>query len=174
MGRKSTIADNIYLLARENINLTREQASEEMDFISKDRIERIERGEALPHPEEILAMSKAYQDPYLCNLYCSKECLIGQQYVPEITLKDLSSIVLKLVNAIYNVEEQKRRIIEISADGELTDDEYVDFAEFQTNLERLSIATEALQLWKENLEAQRRIDPKKLEQALIQAKEHCR
>jgi transcriptional regulator with XRE-family HTH domain len=174
MGRKSTIADNIYLSARENINLTREQASERMSFVSKDRIERIERGEALPHPDELLAMSEAYQDPYLCNQYCSNECPIGQQYVPEITIKDLSPIVLKLVDAIYNVDEQKRRIIAITADGELTDDEYADFAEIQTNLERLSIATEALQLWKENLEAKGRINPSKLEQALKQVKEYIR
>ena len=172
MGRKSTIADNIYLSARENVNLTREQASERMSFVSKDRIERIERGETLPHPEELLAMSKAYQNPYLCNQYCSNECPIGQQYVPEITLKDLSPIVLKLVDAIYSVDEQKRRIIEITADGELTDDEYADFAEIQTILERLSIATEALQLWKENLESKGRINPGKLEQALRQVKEY--
>lgn len=170
MGRKSTIADNIYLSARENVNLTREQASEKMGFVSKDRIERIERGEALPHPDELLAMSEAYQDPYLCNLYCSNECPIGQQYVPEITIKDLSPIVLKLVDAIYSADDQKRRIIEITADGELTDDEYADFAEIQMNLERLSIATEALQLWKENLESKGKINPKKLEQALKHVK----
>lgn len=171
MGRKSTIADNVYLSARENVNLTREQASEKMGFVSKDRIERIERGETLPHPDELLAMAEAYHDPYLCNWYCSNECSIGQQYIPEVTVRDLSPIVLKLLDAIYKVNSHKRRIIEITA---VTDDEYADFAAIQTSLEQLSIATEALRLWKENLESKARINPDKLEQALKQYKEHVR
>lgn len=174
MGRKSTIADNVYISARENVNLTREQASEKMGFVSKDRIERIERGETLPHPDELLAMAEAYHDPYLCNWYCSNECPIGQQFVPEVTVRDLSPIVLKLLDAIYKVNSHKRRIIEITADGELTDDEYADFAAIQTSLEQLSLATEALRLWKDNLESKARINPDKLKQAIKQFNEYIR
>ena len=31
-------------------------------------------------------MSKKYKQPDLCNYYCSQECPIGKQYVPEIQM----------------------------------------------------------------------------------------
>ena len=43
MGRKSSIKNkNIYLKSREESNLTRQEASELMDFVSEGRIEKIE------------------------------------------------------------------------------------------------------------------------------------
>ena len=56
MGRKSTKENkNIYHISRENVGLTREAASEQLGFISADRIEKIENGKSAPHPDEILA-----------------------------------------------------------------------------------------------------------------------
>lgn len=83
---------NIYQLSREALGLTREAAAEKLEFLSPDRIEKIENEKSLPHPEEILTMADAYKNPSLCNCYCSHECPIGQQYVPEIQIKDLSQI----------------------------------------------------------------------------------
>lgn len=89
MGRKSTKENkNIYQTSREAVNMTREAASEALTFISPDRIVKIESEKSLPHPDEILAMAECYKDPGLCNYYCSHECPIGQEYVPEIRMKD--------------------------------------------------------------------------------------
>ena len=64
MGRKSTKENkNIYQITREEADLTREEASELMDFISSDRIEKIESEKSASHPEEILAMADAYKKP---------------------------------------------------------------------------------------------------------------
>ena len=42
MGRKSTKENkNIYQITREEVDLTREEASELKDFVSSDRIEKI-------------------------------------------------------------------------------------------------------------------------------------
>ena len=45
-------------MCRESAGLTREAAAEVLEFVSADRIEKIESGKSLPHPEEILAMAK--------------------------------------------------------------------------------------------------------------------
>ena len=129
MGKRSTKENkNIYQLRRENMDWTRERASEQLAFISADRIEKIESEKSLPHPDEILAMSKCYKSPDLCNYYCSHECPIGQEYVPEVKMKDLSQIVLEMLASLNNLVKEKERLIEISADGEITEDEYRDLA----------------------------------------------
>ena len=98
MGRKSTKENkNIYQTSREAAGLTRESAAELLEYISSDRIEKIESEKSLPHPDEILAMADCYKNPSLCNYYCSHECPIGQEYVPEVKLKDLSQITLEML-----------------------------------------------------------------------------
>ena len=75
MGRKSGKSDaekTPYEKAREKCGLTREKASERMDYISADRIEKIENGRASANPEDVLAMAEAYDDSLLCNYYCSR------------------------------------------------------------------------------------------------------
>ena len=62
MGRKSTKENkNIYQISRENAELTREVAAEALEFISSDRIEKIENEKSYPHPDEILAMADCYE-----------------------------------------------------------------------------------------------------------------
>ena len=107
MGRKSTKENkNIYQISREEQNLTREAAASLMEFISSDRIEKIENEKSYPHPDEILAMADCYKNPSLCNYYCSHECPIGQDSVPEITLKDLSQIVLETLASLNAMEKE--------------------------------------------------------------------
>ena len=94
-GRTSTKENKTeYQLRREALGYSRDKASELMDFVSADRLEKIENEVSPPRPEEILAMSNAYQDPELCNYFCSVQCPIGQKYVPSVKIRDLSEIVL--------------------------------------------------------------------------------
>lgn len=72
-------------------------------------------------------MARAYKKPSLCNYYCSHECPIGQEYVPEVEVKELSSIVLEMLASLNSVHKQKDRLIEIAADGKITGDEIVLF-----------------------------------------------
>ena len=126
MGKKSTKENkNIYQIFREEQNLTRDKASELMEFISPDRIEKIESEKSLPHPDEILVMADAYKMPELCNYFCSHECPIGQKYIPEIKAKDLSQIVLELLSGLNAISKEKDRMVDISVDGEITEDEYL-------------------------------------------------
>lgn len=144
---------NIYFSRREELKLTRDQASELLESIPPERIEKIENERVEPHPEEILIMAQKYKSPELCNYYCSNQCPIGQQYVPEVKIQDLSQIVLKMVDSLNTVQDNQRRLISITADGIVDDSEIDDFVSIQEELEKISITVEALQLWTEQMVA---------------------
>lgn len=144
---------NIYFQRREELGLTRDKASELLESIPPERIEKIENERVEPHPEEILIMAEKYKSPELCNYYCSNQCPIGQQYVPEVRIQDLSQIVLRMVDSLNTVQDNKRRLINITADGVIDDSEIDDFIGIQEELEKISITVEALQLWTEQMVA---------------------
>jgi hypothetical protein len=151
MGKKSTKTNkNIYQLYREEKELTRDRASEQMQYLSADRIEKIENEKSLPRPDEIIAMADCYQRPDLCNYYCSHECPIGERYVPEVKMKDLSQIVLEVLASLNSLEKEKNRLIEITVDGQITKDELPDFTKIREQLAKISLAIDALQLWVES------------------------
>ena len=159
MARVSTKENkNLYQTTREALQLSREAAGELLESVAPERIEKIENERCLPHPDEVLIMADKYKRPDLCNYYCANQCPIGQQYVPEIKIKDLSQIVLELLASLNAVSKQKDRLIEITADGEISDDQLEDFIRIQEELERISIAAETLQFWCEKMLATGAID----------------
>lgn len=152
MGRASVKENkNLYQTTREELGLSREKASEQLQAILPDRIEKIENERSLPHPEEVLIMAQGYKAPQLCNYYCAKDCPIGQQYVPEIKSRELSQITLEMLASLNSMNQKQERLIEITADGEISEDEIEDFVKIQEELERISITVEALQLWSERM-----------------------
>lgn len=152
MARRSTKENkNIYQTTRENLYLTREEASDLLLIMSPERIEKIESERSMPHPDEVLLMSDKYKQPTLCNYYCANQCPIGQQYVPEVKIKDLSQIVLETLASLNAMQKKKDRLIEITVDGHISGDELADFVFIQEELEKISIAVETLQLWSEQM-----------------------
>lgn len=166
MGKKSSKENkNIYHISREEVGLSREKASEAMVFVSPERIEKIESEKSLPHPDEVLAMSQCYKKAQLCNYYCSHDCPIGVEYVPEIQIKDLSQIVLEMLATLNSIDNDKNRLIEISADSKITEDEFTDFVNIQDKLNKISMTADSLQLWIRNRIAAGDIDESKLADA---------
>lgn len=149
---------NIYHIVREELGLSRESAGELLEVISPERLERIENEKSEPHPDEVLTMAKKYKKPDLCNFYCANQCPIGKEYVPEVNIKELSGIVLEMLSSLNSMDKKKERLIEIAADGKISDDEIKDFIYIQEELERISIGVEALQLWSEQMIASGLID----------------
>lgn len=150
MGRKSTRENkNIYQLSREKAELSREAAAEKMVYITADRIEKIEYETSAPHPEEVLAMADCYRNPALCNYYCSHECPIGQEYVPEVEIKDLSRITLEVLAGLNALSREKDRLVEITVDGEISPDELEDFQRIREALDKMSMTVDSLRLWAE-------------------------
>ena len=147
MGRASTKENkNKYQLTREELGLSREKASELLVTLMPERIEKIESEKSLPHPDEVLTMAEKYKRPSLCNYYCSTQCPIGQQYVPEIEIKELSSIVLEMLASLNSVNKKKDRLIEITADGKIDTDEIDDFIFIQDELERIIELMESMHM----------------------------
>lgn len=107
----------------------------------------MENGATLPQPEDVVLMAKAYQNPRLCNYYCANECRIGQEYVPEVQIAGLPEITLGILSSLNALDKYKERLIEITENGQITDDELPDFAKIEDCLEKISITVESLKLW---------------------------
>ena len=164
MGKKSIKENkNIYFESREKLGLSRAQASELMEGISESSLEKMETGKTNIYPEDVVLMSKAYKKPELCNYYCTHECAIGRKSVPEVKISSLSEIVLAMLSSLNSLEHQKDRLIEITADGQISDDELEDFASIQNQLEHIDAAVEALKLWVEGTIAEGKISKDKLD-----------
>lgn len=141
--------DNIYFLTRKNLGLTREKAVELFDTISVDRLERIENEKAIPNPSEVKEMAKKYKAIQLCNYYCTHQCEIGQEFIEEIKMKDLSQIVLETLASLNSISDKRNRLIEITVDGKITGDEIRDFIKIKKELEKISATVDSLKLWTE-------------------------
>lgn len=148
MGRQSTRENkNIYQLCREEKGLTRDKASELMDGISAARIEKIEYELQDPTPYDIVQMADCYKKPDLCNYFCSHKCEIGDRYVPEVEVAELSGIILETIGSLNEIQPLTNRLIQIARDGKITDDEIHDFAHISSKLDEVSLAIHALNLW---------------------------
>ena len=159
MGKKSIKENkNVYQLAREAMDYTRDKAAEEMGYVSSDRIEKIESEKTTPHPDEILAMASAYKSPELCNYYCTHECPIGQKNMPVLEVKGLSQIVLEMLAGLNSVNKEKERLIEITVDGEISEDEIKDVVAIKEELRKIATSVDGLQLWVDKTIAEGKID----------------
>ncbi|MCR5785637.1 MAG: helix-turn-helix transcriptional regulator [Eubacterium sp.] len=150
MGKKSVKENkNIYQTAREELDMTRAAVADATDgLLSESRIEKIENGTLSAHPEDVIIMAKTYNKPELCNYFCTNECQIGQKYVPKVhTIHDLPQITMELLSSLNALNRDKDTVIDITADGRISDDERDDFEAFRNHLTEMSVAIETLKLW---------------------------
>ena len=161
---------NLYFKKREELGLTREEAYDLLESMPPERIEKIENERCIPHPDEVLLMAEKYKCPDLCNYFCSHQCEIGKQYVPEVKIKDLSSIILNMVASLNSVQKSQDNLIEIASDGSIQDNELEEFVKIQNELEKISIAVEALQLWSEQKLSDGTIDKEKYDKIIKKKK----
>ena len=153
MGKKATkAADNMYYLARceaaehETAFSSREKAAEIIG-IDRTRLARIELDTISPYPEEVKAMAEAYNVPELCNSYCARECPIGRENVPEVTIDDFDRLALKVLGSLKDIDSLRASLIAISEDGVIEQSERPAFQEILDSLEKISTNAKALQLW---------------------------
>ena len=148
MGRQSTRENKtIYQILREAQGLTREKASENMVGVSVSKIEKIEYELQEPTPYDIIQMADCYKRPDLCNYYCSHKCTIGDRYIPEVEVSELSNIILETIASLNEINPLTSRLIQIARDGKITDDEIKDFAFISKKLDEVSMAVDSLNLW---------------------------
>lgn len=159
MGKRSVKENkNIYQTSREALDLSRDAAGELLQYISPERIEKIESGKTLPHPDEVLTMEECYKNPELCNYYCTHECPIGKKYVPEASLKDFAQVAIELLAGISSLESEKDRLAQIAVDGRVNDFERRDFDQILEKLNKLDRSIQGLKIWIQHAEATGKID----------------
>lgn len=148
MGRASVKEDkSVYQLCREGLGLSREAAAEKLEYLSADRLEKIENGRTSAQPEDVMCMAKGYSNPSLCNYYCTHECPIGIEFVPEIKNNGISQTVLEMLNTLTLLTREKDRLVEIMVDGKLSEEEKTDFEEIKKNLDDMQSAITELKFW---------------------------
>ncbi|MCI8790543.1 MAG: helix-turn-helix transcriptional regulator [Lachnospiraceae bacterium] len=153
MGKKATkAADNMYYLARSeaaegNADFASREKTAEIIGIDRTRLARIELDAISPYPEEVKAMSEAYNMPELCNSYCARECPIGRNNVPEVTIDDFDRLALKVLGSLKDIDSLRASLIAISEDGVIEEKERPAFQEILDSLEKISTNAKALRLW---------------------------
>lgn len=70
--------------------------------------------------------------------------------MPEIKTKELSQITLEMLATLNILTKQKDRLIEITVDGHISEDEKIDFLNIRNNLDDMALAIESLKLWIRN------------------------
>ena len=157
---------NIYLEVRNSLDLSRDRASELLETISPEKLERIENEKQLPSPEDVMIMADKYAEPNIRNYYCANQCPMGQHFVPRIEFNDLEKTVLKLVASLNSMHAKQDKLIEIAEDGMISDDEMLDFISIQKDLEKVSLAVSALEVWTEKMMSSGLIDMEKYQHLL--------
>ena len=69
-----------------------------------------------------------------------------------------------MLSSLNSMKKSQERLIEITADGMIDDDEIKDFVYIQKELERISITVETLQLWVEQMLSDGKINIEKYNQ----------
>lgn len=168
MSKKATkAADNMYYLARceaaagncgknsgtaplpeevRNALSSREKTAELLSM-DRTRLARIELDTIAPYPEEVKAMAEVYNTPELCNAYCARECPIGRNSVPEVTIDDFDRLALKVLGSLKDIDSLRASLIAISEDGVIDESEQPAFQDILDSLEKISTNAKALQLW---------------------------
>lgn len=157
MGRASIKKNKTeYQKARENLGLTREEA---VNLIGKININetRLFKIECTPgtliRPDEVVTMAKAYKCPALKNYYCTHDCAIGEdEKLNEIKSEDLPSIVLKMIDTLNILENERTKLVSICADGKIAEDEQGEFQRIKAELDSMEKSIETLSLWAKEME----------------------
>lgn len=155
MGTKqSENRKSIYEQVRKDkLGLTRIEAALRMDTIDERRLEYIEKNPSKAQPADISEMAEAYDEPALCSYYCAMECRIGKDrgmsYVEQPEKAELPIIVLKMIASLNSTSQMKDRLIEIAADGDVTEDEMAEFEDIRQELDKITDTVKALELWAE-------------------------
>ncbi|MDU5080284.1 hypothetical protein [uncultured Tissierella sp.] len=155
MARKATkAADSIYYLARMdaakcNDALNSREGASEAIGIDRTRLARIELGSLDPYPEEVLLMSDTYNAPELCNQYCSEQCPLGKHTTLPIEVAELDRLTLQVLSSFNKVSAIKETLLDIAADGVITEEERPELDEVLNGLDLISSNAQSLKLWAE-------------------------
>lgn len=136
--------------AKYNDKLNSREGAAEMLGVSVSSLADYELGITKVIPvDKVVLMAELYNAPELKAWYCSSECPIGRSYpMPSTELTTVERTTLNLLRQLRqdDVEKVREKLIDITADGVISDDERVDLAEILAYLDKLIKAAGELRL----------------------------
>ena len=106
-------------------------------------------------PETVCMMAELYNAPELRPYYCHHQCPIGAIDVSPVYSDQLEGITLNILAEMNMLSRLKDRLIEIAADGQITDDEEDDFNKILDNLDGISKRAQELKVYAEKTRRKR-------------------
>lgn len=134
--------------AAHNDQLSSREGAADLMSIDRGRLYRIESGVADPYPEEVHLMADLYNAPELRNYYCREMCPLGGD-MPVLELEDLDRITVKAMAGLRKAAEAKESLLDIAADGVITDDEKPALKKILATLDEISAIAQSLKVWTE-------------------------
>lgn len=151
---------SIYQLMRDELDLSRLEAANliakvdngKFGYLDENKLVKIEHGTVKVQPDDVVALSKAYNRPELRNYYCCHQCPIGEIDAPEVNdANNVHKTLVEMSVSLESINAKKMRLMEILADGKVDDTEILDLNKILEELEKISMAVEAIQIWCEKM-----------------------
>lgn len=144
---------NVFFKARcaasaHNEQLKSREGAADIMSIDRGRLYRIESGITNPYPEEIHLMADLYNAPELRNYYCREMCPLGCD-MPVLELDDLDRITVRAMASLRKVTETKEILLDITADGIITDEEKPALKKILATLDEITVIAQSLKVWAE-------------------------
>lgn len=146
--------ENIYLRCRKeaakyNERLKSREGASEMLGISVSSLANYELGitKVIP-PDVVIMMADLYNAPQLKANYCAKECPIGKGVPIATEINSIELVTVKIMKALAptKVEDVREKLIDIAADGIISDEEKPLLAELVSFLDDVSQVVGELRL----------------------------
>lgn len=155
MGREATKATgNVWFEARKaaaqyNDRLSSRAGAAELLNLSEDAVKAAELGlyKCMPVDNAVL-MADLYNAPELLNHYCLHECPIGKNRPISTEVVSVDRVTIKLLRRLQNgvLADLKEKLLEISEDGVISDDELPILQEIVESLDGISRAASELKI----------------------------
>lgn len=139
-------AGNIYRACREeaaayNEKLRSRESAAELLGISVSTLSNHELGITKSVPvDTVVMMADLYNSPQLKNLYCKHECPIGKSLPVATEIDSLAGVTVRLLNNLdeSGIQNMKRDLLSIAADGKIDDGELQEFECIMNKLDDLA------------------------------------
>lgn len=150
-GKENT---NVYFQARKKAAVSNEklysrESAAECLGISPYTLADYELGNTKVVPvDKVVLMADLYNRPDLRTAYCKYECPIGKHIPLATSISRIEMIALRLIREFDSeeIEDMKKELIEIAADGIISDDEKPELIRIISQLDKLMEAISELKL----------------------------
>ncbi|MDK2811079.1 MAG: hypothetical protein PWR27_1788 [Petroclostridium sp.] len=156
MGTNPTKAmDNIYCRCRKeaakyNDKLNSREGAAELLGVSVSSLADYELGNTKVVPvDKVVLMADLYNAPEIKNYYCTNECPIGRNTVPKLEIEELDRLTIKVLSSLRFIDDIKDKLIDIAADGVITEHEKPALEEILRALDQIAVYSQELRLWAE-------------------------